>query len=105
MFGLSELRRGGTALLALACGVAGARSAHAGGNDPEKAAARAQGVLVPKVAFLCDVPLSISYDGDSLRMHDPLIAHDQTDGENECNEPLRYLWYACKTAAGKAAVK
>lgn len=79
--------------------------ARAGGNDPEKAAARAQEYLVPKVSFLCDVPLSISYDGDSLRKHDPVVAHDQTDGENECNEPLRYLWYACKTAAGKGAVK
>lgn len=75
------------------------------GNEPEKAQRRAEEDLLPKIAFACGAPVSLVYDGDSLRKYNSDIGHDQTDGENECNEPLRYLWYACKTEAGKAAVR
>jgi len=42
---------------------------------------------------------------ESLRRNNLDIRLDQSGGEAECNEPLRYLWYACQTPAGKAAVK
>ena len=47
----------------------------------------------------------MKYDGDSLRKNNQDIAHDQTDGRLQCEEPLRYIWYACQTDAGKAAIK
>jgi hypothetical protein len=74
-------------------------------NEPEKAQQRAEQDLLPKLVAACGVPLSLSYDGASLRKNNKDISGDQTDGENQCNEPLRYIWYACKTDAGKAAVK
>ncbi|HEY7373814.1 MAG TPA: hypothetical protein VIF57_16760 [Polyangia bacterium] len=78
--------------------------AHAG-NEPEKRQRRVEEDILPKLVAACGVPLSMTYDGDSLRKNNKDIDHDQTDGANECEEPLRYLWYACKTDAGKAAVK
>src|SRR5690606_12549474 len=29
----------------------------------------------------------------------------QTDGDNECHEPIRYLWYACKNPALRTKAK
>jgi antitoxin component YwqK of YwqJK toxin-antitoxin module len=75
------------------------------GNAPENGAERTQENVLPKVVAVCGVPLTFGVDGDSLRKNNKDIGHDQTDGVNECNEPLRLLWYACKTDAGKAAVK
>jgi antitoxin component YwqK of YwqJK toxin-antitoxin module len=75
------------------------------GNEPEKRQKRVEEDILPKLAVACGLPLSMSYDGDSLRKNNKDIGGDQTDGANECEEPLRYLWYACKTDAGKAAVK
>ena len=81
-----------------------ARSSHAG-NDPEKALRRVQEDVLPKIVLACGFPLSVTYDGDSLRKNNQDIAHDQNDGRLQCEEPLRYIWYACRTDSGKAAVK
>jgi len=75
------------------------------GNEPEKRQRRVEEDILPKLVLACGAPLSMTYDGDSLRKNNKDIGYDQTDGSNECEEPLRYLWYACKTDAGKAAVK
>ena len=75
------------------------------GNEPEKAQQRAEQEVLPKLVAACGAPLSLSYDGESLRKNNKDISGDQTDGENQCNEPLRYIWYACKTDAGRAAIK
>jgi antitoxin component YwqK of YwqJK toxin-antitoxin module len=75
------------------------------GNEPEKGQRRVELDVLPKLALACGVPLTVSWDGASLRKHNQDIGYDQTDGGSECNEPLRYLWYACATDAGKAAVK
>jgi antitoxin component YwqK of YwqJK toxin-antitoxin module len=75
------------------------------GNEPEKAQRRLEEDVLPKIVLACGLPLSVTYDGASLRKNNKDIGYDQTDGGNECDEPLRYLWYACGTAAGKAAVK
>jgi antitoxin component YwqK of YwqJK toxin-antitoxin module len=72
---------------------------------PERRQLRATADILPKLTHACGTPLAMTYDGDSLRRHNKDIAHDQTDGANECEEPLRYLWSACQTDAGKAAVK
>ncbi len=61
--------------------------------------------FLPKVNAQCGLQLTFTADKDSLKKHNKDIAWDQTDGQNECGEPLRYLWYACKTPAGLAAVK
>jgi antitoxin component YwqK of YwqJK toxin-antitoxin module len=74
-------------------------------NDPEKALRRLEEDVLPKIVLLCGFPLSVKYDGDSLRKNNQDIAHDQTDGRLQCEEPLRYIWYACQTDAGKAAIK
>lgn len=74
-------------------------------NSPENALKRFKDYVLPKVSFACGVGFSAEYDGDSLRKHDDYIAHDQTSGDRECNEPFRYLWFVCQTDAGKAAVK
>jgi antitoxin component YwqK of YwqJK toxin-antitoxin module len=73
-------------------------------NSPEHAQEDVRERYLPKVEQACDLTLEVEFDGASLRAHDEAIAHDQTDGRNECDEPLRYLWYACQTPAGKAAV-
>lgn len=84
--------------------LAGARSSYAG-NDPEAAQRFVEENVLPKIVLACGLPLSIAYDGPSLRKHNKDIDHDQTGGGSECNEPLRYIWYACQTDAGKKAVK
>jgi antitoxin component YwqK of YwqJK toxin-antitoxin module len=73
-------------------------------NRPENAQRAVERDVVPKVALQCGVSLSISYDAASLRESNQDIRDDQTDGSSECNEALRYLWYACQTNAGKATV-
>jgi antitoxin component YwqK of YwqJK toxin-antitoxin module len=75
------------------------------GNEPEKRQRRVSADILPKLAHACGVPLAMTYDAASLRAHNKDIAYDQTDGANQCEEPLRYLWAACQTDAGKAAVK
>ena len=75
------------------------------GNEPEKALRRVEADVLPKIVLACGFPLSVTYDGDSLRKNNEDIGHDQTDGRLQCEEPLRYIWYACRTDAGKAAVK
>ena len=61
--------------------------------------------IVSKVNVECDTHIVFERDPASLRATDLLVARDQTDGYLECNEPLRLVWYACKTPRGKAAVK
>ena len=75
------------------------------GNEPEKRQRRVEEDILPKLVLACGVPLSMTYDGESLRKNNKDIGYDQTDGASECEEPLRYLWSACQTDAGKAAVK
>jgi antitoxin component YwqK of YwqJK toxin-antitoxin module len=74
-------------------------------NSPERAETNARSEYVAKVDDACDLSLTMSYDGKSLREHDQYVRHDQSDGARVCNEALRYLWRACRTAAGKAAAK
>jgi antitoxin component YwqK of YwqJK toxin-antitoxin module len=75
------------------------------GNAPEGGQQRAQEDLVPKIDLLCGTHLRVTWDGASLRRHNLDVQRDQTDGHNECNEPLRLLWYACKSDQGRAAVR
>jgi antitoxin component YwqK of YwqJK toxin-antitoxin module len=75
------------------------------GNQSENAQRRVEEDLLPKITFACGLPLSMTFDGESLRRDNKDIGYDQTDGANECDEPLRYIWYACQTDAGRAAVK
>jgi hypothetical protein len=84
-------------VIALLAAVAPARA----GNEPEKAQRRLEEDVLPKIVLACGVPLSMSYDGASLRARNKDIGYDQTDGGNECDEPLRYLWYACRTDAAR----
>ena len=74
-------------------------------NSPESAQRRVEQDYLPKLEAACGLTLAVQYDGASLRKHDLTIARDQTDGDSDCNEPLRYLWYVCNTPAGKAAVQ
>lgn len=74
-------------------------------NGPEQGQRRTEQELLPKVAAACEIALSLAYDSASLRAHNQDIRDDQTDGRLACNEPLRYLWYACQSAAGRAAVR
>ena len=74
-------------------------------NSPEDAQRRAQDDIIPKVDLACGTKLTIQYDGESLKKNNKDVGYDQTGGDRECNEPLRLIWYACKTGAGKAAVK
>ena len=97
-----EMKRFAPCLVILVLAVAAPAWA---GNEPEKAQRRVEEDVLPKIVLACGVPLSVGYDGDSLRKNNKDIGYDQTDGGNECDEPLRYLWYACGTDAGKAAVK
>jgi len=91
----------GLAVCVLATGGGRARA----DNAPEKEQRRVEEDVLPKVLLACGVQLTVKYDGESLRKNNKDIGYDQTDGANECNEPLRYLWYACQSPAGKAAVK
>ena len=74
-------------------------------NSPEQALDRFKRNVLPKISFACGVEFTAEYDGASLRKHDESIAHDQTSGDLECNEPFRYLWLVCQSERGKAAVK
>ena len=74
----------------------------AGNSDGAAWHAREQ--YLKKVNLACGLELTIDYDVESLRRHDPDIAHDQTGGSDECDEPLRYAWYACKDERGRAAL-
>jgi len=58
------------------------------------------------VVLACGFPLSVTYDGDSLRKEQSGTSPTTRQTERlQCEEPLRYIWYACRTEAGKAAVK
>jgi antitoxin component YwqK of YwqJK toxin-antitoxin module len=74
-------------------------------SGPDKALRDFKTYVLPKISFACGVDFSADWDGQSLRAHDPTIAHDQRTGDRECNEPFRYLWFVCQSEAGKAAVK
>ena len=74
-------------------------------NSPEGALRRFKDHVLAKISYACGVDFSAEYDGASLRKHDEYIAHDQTSGDQECNEPFRYLWFVCQTDAGKTAVR
>lgn len=77
----------------------------AGSNSPEKGLARTKEEVLQKLAARCGVPVTVTWDFESLRAHNQDIAWDQTDGELECNEPLRALWALCATDAGRAMVR
>lgn len=79
-------------------------SAHAG-NAAEDAQASAERDYLLKVNVECGLALTVKYDGESLRKNNQDIGWDQTGGSNECNEPLRYIWHACQSEKGKAALK
>lgn len=76
-----------------------------GSNSPENALARTKEEVLIKLNLKCGTTLTVEYDGDSLRTHNKDIGWDQTGGDLECNEPLRYLWSLCATDAGKAVVR
>lgn len=75
--------------------------ASAGENSPAEAQRDAEENYLLKVNQACDTRISITYDAESLGKHNQDIRYDQTGGANECNEPLRYLWYLCKSSSGK----
>ncbi|MDP3504763.1 MAG: hypothetical protein Q8S33_30775 [Myxococcales bacterium] len=77
----------------------------AGSNSPENALARTKDEVLLKLNLLCGATFTVRYDGDSLRQHNKDIGWDQTGGDLECNEPLRYLWSLCGTETGKAVVR
>ena len=54
------------------------------GNEPEKRQRRVEEDILPKLVLACGAPLSMTYDGDSLRKNNKDIGYDQTDGSNEC---------------------
>jgi antitoxin component YwqK of YwqJK toxin-antitoxin module len=58
-----------------------------------------------KLSVLCGVNIAVEYDAASLKKNNKDIGYGQTGGSNECNEPLRYIWYACQNASGKASIK
>ncbi len=58
-----------------------------------------------KIAHQCGVDLKLDWNIESLKKHVLTIKRGQTDGARWCNEPLRYLWYACKSAEGKKKVQ
>ncbi|MDP8999006.1 MAG: hypothetical protein M3O46_02730 [Myxococcota bacterium] len=99
------MRRRLAPLAASLAGLVSLAASALAGNEPAGAQHRAEEDVVPKISVACGVPLSLAYDGESLARNNKDVGYDQTDGENECNEPLRYLWYACKTEAGRAAVR
>ena len=79
-------------------------TAHAG-NSAEGAQWSAEHDYLLKVNVACGLSLTVKYDTESLRKNNQDIGRDQTGGGNECNEPLRYIWYACQSEQGKAALK
>lgn len=74
-------------------------------NSPERALRDFKTHVLPKISYACAIDFSAEYDGESMRKHDEYIAHDQSSGDDECNEPFRYLWFVCQTAPGIQAVK
>lgn len=74
-------------------------------NSPEAAADRTRDEILLKLSLRCDAKLTVRYDEASLKQHNQDIRYDQTGGDLECNEPLRYLWALCATSTGKAVVK
>jgi antitoxin component YwqK of YwqJK toxin-antitoxin module len=83
--------------------VAGGTSAVAASID--SASSEAMESYGRKVNFDCGTNISMHYDVESLKKNNKDIGWGQTEGSNQCNEALRYIWYACKSPAGKAAVK
>jgi antitoxin component YwqK of YwqJK toxin-antitoxin module len=77
----------------------------AGSNSTEGGLERTREELQTKLEVRCGVSLTITWDHASLKANNQDIAWDQTDGELECNEPLRYLWALCGTAEGQALVR
>ncbi len=77
----------------------------AGSNSPERALERTKEEILLKLNVRCGSSITVRYDGDSLRQHNKDIAYDQTGGDRECNEPLRYLWALCGSDEGKAIVR
>ena len=74
-------------------------------NSPEKAQKAAMEKYAVKLGVLCGVSLTVEYEAASLKKNNKDIGYGQTSGDNQCDEPLRYMWYACQNANGKAAVK
>lgn len=58
-----------------------------------------------KINFECGTNFAMVYDTESLEKNNKDIKQGQTKGDRECNEVMRYMWYACQTSAGKSAVK
>lgn len=58
-----------------------------------------------KVNVACGTQLTLRFDADSLKQHNKDIDINVSSGTRECNEPLRYLYYSCQSAEGRAAVK
>jgi antitoxin component YwqK of YwqJK toxin-antitoxin module len=74
-------------------------------NGAEHADLAAQDQYLIKINHACGTKLTMRHDLESLAKHNQDIARDQTSGSNECFEPLRYVWYACRSDAGKAQVR
>jgi antitoxin component YwqK of YwqJK toxin-antitoxin module len=74
-------------------------------SSPEDAQQEAIDKYALKLGVLCGINLTVEYDAASLKKNNKDIGYGQTGGDRECDEPLRYIWYACQNAAGKAAVK
>lgn len=74
-------------------------------NSPEKAQSAAMQKYGLKLNVLCGINIVVEYDAVSLKKNNKDIGYGQTDGDGECDEPLRYMWYACQNAGGKAAIK
>jgi hypothetical protein len=52
--------------------------------------------IAPKLDLMCGTHLGVRYDVASL---------GTADVENTCEEPLRYLYYACQTGAARRAIQ
>lgn len=74
-------------------------------NSPEEAQRLVETKYLAKVQAACGIELAVEYDAASLRAHNEDVRHEQTDGQRTCGEPLRYLWYACQSPAGRSAVQ
>jgi len=63
-------------------------------------------VLV-KLNARCGVDLTVRYDVESLKANNKDLGWDQTGGDRECNEPLRYRWalWAAFEADGSRKLK
>jgi antitoxin component YwqK of YwqJK toxin-antitoxin module len=74
-------------------------------ENAERGQRQAEAEVLPKLNLLCGVTFTVTYDLASLKANDKDIGYDQTDGAQECDEPLRILWTLCQTEAGKALVR